>query len=376
MMGAESGRHVAFLLLIALPARGQPSTPVPAAAPSAGSAPTPPTTAAPAPAPAAPVNPAAAPAAPAPATPAAPPADADPAELASIAVQRGNELSRREEYAAAIVEYERAYELLPEYGVLYYIGAASAKLERWAAARRALAAYIELGVGAVPPIPPARVKEVRRYLEFLSKKTATLSLRLNVSDAEVLIDGKRVAPTEINGVVVEPGEHVVRVTKPGFRPVEEVLRTTNGEDLRVALPLTRISTLGPAAPIARGALSVTPWPVQPAPLAEPEPAPLWVPWTLTAVLAAGWLTTAALAVQARHDRDTIEQPGTPEHRIDAARRLHISLAVASDVLLAATLVSGGISAYLTWWPRDPEPSGAGPGPASIGGLGAGFSGQF
>ena len=93
-------------------------------------------------------------------------------------------------------------------------------------------------------------------------------------------------------------------------------------------------------------------------------------------VAAFLLVTAALAVQARHDRDEIEQPGTPEHRIDEARRLHISLAVASDVLLAATLVSGGVSAYLTWWSDEPPASGATPSASSHSGVAVGVSGHF
>lgn len=333
-------RHVALLLLIALEAQAQPS-----------------------PAPTAPAAPA--PTSPAPATA----AGADPAEAALI-VRRGHELAAQQDYAGALVEYQRAYDLVPDYKVLYSIGAANVRLERWAAARQAFATYIELGGSA---LPRARQDEVRNYLEILQDRTATLSLLLNVPDAEVLIDGKRVAPTQISGIVVEPGTHVVRVTKPGFRTLEDEFHATQGESLRMVLPLTRVGTLGPAGPIAPGVLTVSSAP--PPPPAEPEPTPLWVPWTLTGVLAAGWITTAALAIQARHDRDTIEQPGTPEHRIDAARRLHISLAVASDVLLAATLVSGGISAYLTWWPSERAQAGAGP-RSPIGGMGVGFSRQF
>jgi hypothetical protein len=346
-----------MLLLLALRVQAQsPPAQPPPGPPPAGIAPA---ASAPTPAPASPAS-----------TPAAP-ASADPAGAALSALQRGNELDAVGDYAGALVEYERAYEILPDYTGLYNIGVTNGKLHRWAAARRALAAYLELGGDKVPP---DRAREVRTYLEFLRDKTALLSLLLNVPDAVVHIDGQRIAPTEIGGIVVEPGRHVVRVTKPGFRPLEDEFHATNGENLRVLLPLSRVGTLGPAEPIAQGALTVAP---APAPAAiEPEPTPLWEPWTLTGVLAAGWLTTAALAIQARHDRDTIEQPATPEHRIDAARRLHISLAVASDVLLAATLVSGGISAYLTWWPSDPAPPGAGLGPASLGRVGAGFSGQF
>jgi hypothetical protein len=288
------------------------------------------------------------------------------------AFRRGDERFARGDYQGALEEYERAYEWLPVYNVLYNIGAANLRLQRWAAARRALAAYLELGGSE---LSPARVREVRGYLEELGRKTATLSLLLNVPDAEVHIDGVRIAPTEIAGLVVEPGEHVVRVSKPGFRPLEQVFQATTGENVRVVLPLTRLTTLGPAGPISPAALSVAPPPVPPAPV-ESERTPLWLPWTLTGVLAAGWLATAALAVQARHDRDEIEQPGTPEHRIDEARRLHITLAVASDVLLAATLVSGGVSAYLTWWADEPPATGAAISAGSPGGVAVGASGHF
>jgi predicted metal-binding membrane protein len=74
-----------------------------------------------------------------------------------------------------------------------------------------------------------------------------------------------------------------------------------------------------------------------------------VPWAITGVLTAAWATTAALAIQARHDRDTIERPGTSAERIDDARQLHVTLAVVSDVFLVSALASAGVSAYLTWW---------------------------
>lgn len=296
------------------------------------------------------------------------------AARASVAFRRGNERYAAGDFEAALAEFTHAYELLPEYKALYNIGSANVRLERWAAARRAFALYIELGLGE---LPPQRIQEVRGYLDVLRRKTATLTLTLNVPDAEVRLDGERIAPTEISDLVVEPGEHVLRVTKPGFRPFEQVLQATSGEEVRVVLPLARSSA--PAAPRPRRqSLGAAPPSALAPTSALEERTPLWLPWAVTGALAAGWLASAGLAIEARRDRDVIEQPGTPAERVDSARRLHIALAVISDVLLASTLASAGVSAYLTWWPREQPP--AGPRPASprtiSQGLSMGVAGHF
>ena len=324
----------------------------------------------------APAQSAPAPPVPARADPALAPAPPDPpaanpedvAAQASAAFQRGLELQRDQDYAGAIVEFERAYDLSPAYQVLYYIGAMNVRLARWARARRAFEMYLELGAGQ---LSPERVSEVRVHLDALSKKTVTLTLMLNVPGADVHIDGEPVAPTAIAGLVLDPGEHVVRASKPGFKPLEQVLRANDGENLRVVLPLARVGSEAPGSAAPRVSVDE---PLSSAPDRADEGVPLWIPWTLTGVLAAGWLTTAGLAIKARHDRDIIEQPGTPDHRIDDARQLHMTLAIVSDVLLVSTLASAGVSAYLTWWPESPPP-GSGSRPAADG-LRFGVSGHF
>jgi hypothetical protein len=252
----------------------------------------------------------------------------------------------------ALAEFEQAYQLSPEFKVLYYIGAVSLELEQWARARRAFELYLELGAGH---LDEEQVKEAREHLEETNQHTATLTLILNVPGVDVHVDGSKVESTTTSGLVLETGEHLVRVSKPGFRPLEKVVRATHGENVHLVLPLTPLAP-PPAVEAAsatagdgsarevsreRGLAGVA---------AESSPTPLWIPWTITGALATGWLTTAVLAVQARHDRDLIEHPATSAARIDSARRLHLTLAVVSDVLLASTLASAGVSAYLTWWP--------------------------
>jgi hypothetical protein len=276
----------------------------------------------------------------------------------------------------ALGEFERAYALSPVYQVLYNIGGLNVRLDRFAQARRAYELYLKLGG---PALSPERTREVRGHLDELSRKTATLTLTLNVPGADVHLDGTPVESTAVTGLILEPGEHVVRVSKPGFKPLEQVLRATNGENVHLVLPLARVSSDETTQPVQ------SPFDTMPAPRVEAsvsdatdEHVSLWIPWTITGALAAGWITTAGLAIKARHDRNIIERPETSQERIDDARRLHETLAVVSDVLLVSTLASAGVSAYLTWWPRvDPAPPrGAAAARVAFDGFNIGVYGQF
>ncbi len=319
---------------------------------------------------------AAAPANPPPPSSAAAVAQSPLREEAVSAFRRGEELWQQGKLAEALVEFERSYELLPVFQVLYYIAAVSYELQRWARARLALESYLEQGTGQ---LTPAEISEVRARLDELSKRTATLTLTLNVPGAEVHVDGTRLEPTRM-GVVLDSGDHLVRVSKPGFRPLEQLVRAAEGQNLHLVLPLTpegeptREPVVVPAAPPA---LPPYPPPSPPNPaLAPGERLPSWLPWSITGVLAAGWATTAALAVKARHDRNIIERPGVSSERIDDARRLHIALAVISDVLLVSTLTSAGVSAYLTWVSPPAGAHGSGPHGSGVSGFSVGLSARF
>lgn len=305
------------------------------------------------------------------------PTTSGPTLEARAAFRQGVELRAKGNLRGALAEFERAYRLSPAFQVLYFIGAVNAELGQWANARRAFELYLTLGS---TELSATQTAEVRVHLEELSKYTATLSLTLNVPGADVQVNGVQVEPTTLSGLILDEGEHVVRVSKPGFQPIEEVVRVAVGQDIQLVLPLVPVTP--PVSAAARAPSTVPPDPV---PLgrdptvdaAASEPLPLWVPWGLTGALAAGWVTTGALALRARHDRNVIERPGTSDARLDAARRLHLTLAIVSDVLLASTLASAGVSAYLTWWSDAPLPSGRGRAtPQPTGGPVLGLRGHF
>lgn len=274
--------------------------------------------------------------------------DAHAAAAAQAAFQRATELYAQGDVAGALGQYEQAYTLLPRYQVLYNIAAMNLQLGRRAEARRAIELYLKLGG---PQIPAERSAQLQSTLQELERKTATLTLTTNVAPDEVVIDARPVESHELTGLVLEPGAHVLRISKPGFRPEQREVIVKEGQQLHLVLQLWPVAP----APVAALPASPVPYPAQSYPLPAAQPAPAspgarWLPWAVTGTLAAGWVTTSLLALQARQDRDALEQrPDTSSGRIDEGRRVHLGLAVASDVLLAATLGAAGVSAYLTWW---------------------------
>jgi PEGA domain-containing protein len=303
-------------------------------------------------------------------------------EQASDSFDRALGLEEKGDLAAALLEYERAFQLLPNYDVLYNIGSVNLELARLAPARRAFEQYLKLGG---PSISSEQAAAVRHTIEELKQRTATLSLALNVAPSEVSIDSMPLETLDFSGVVLDAGEHVIRVQKPGFVPLEKSVSLARGDRLQLIVQLLPLE-----AAAVRSQPEGAPIPVpllaeqSPFRALPPEPQRLWIPWTITGVLAAGWATTAALAIQAQGDREVIEQRNASDERIRDARRVHVALAVVSDVLLVSTLAAAGVSSYLTWWPSVSLPdaqasSGALPGAAQRGSPGlwsANVSGTF
>jgi hypothetical protein len=282
----------------------------------------------------------------------------------------GSELYELGRHQEALDQFELAYRLRPTFEVLYNVAGANLQLGRWAHARRALELYLKLGAGQVPEV---RVLQVQHILEQLKPKTATLTLNMNVQPAEVRIDATPIELLDLTDVVVEPGEHELHVTKPGFRPEQRTVRLAHGERLQIVLQLMPEVT----TPVVAPAAALVP---APAPIVDRGIDRRWLCWGITSALAVGWGTTAGLAIKARHDRNIIERPGTPAEDIDDAQRLHRRLALASDVLLASTLASAGVAAYFTWW-QDDAPSAPGVGQAPVkhrmrDGWVVGLSGRF
>ena len=273
--------------------------------------------------------------APASAAPAGAPSEAAIRE-ASDHYEAGLALYADGEFKRAAIEFDRAYELVPNYRALYNIGQVRIQLHDYARASKALRAYLQEGG---EKIDAERKKSVNDDLEMLATRTAQLAVESNEAGAEVLVDGELAGTTPLaEPLLLDTGDHRIAVHKDGFDPREETitLASRDSQSMRIDIRPT---------PAERSPVVVM------APQEQPgdRTAWLWGTWSATAALAAGSAITGGLGIGAANDLSHLRSTYNPSARaqLDSAQRRAQTLLGAADVLGGAAIVTGGIALYLT-----------------------------
>ncbi|MGH1342859.1 MAG: PEGA domain-containing protein [Nannocystales bacterium] len=133
-------------------------------------------------------------------------ANAAPAEEADATEQkaadhfrRGVGLYEEEDYAAAAFEFERAYEVRPDYRLLYNIGVNALELKDYASARAALSRYLEEG-GA--DVEAARKAQVEQQLQTLAMRVGSVTVTSSRPGLSIWVDGTNVGETPLSEPLV------------------------------------------------------------------------------------------------------------------------------------------------------------------------------
>jgi tetratricopeptide (TPR) repeat protein len=146
---------------------------------------------------------------------AAPPSEAAVQE-AGQRYDRGLKMYAEGDYSLAVIEFERAYELVPDFRVLYNIGQVRIQLANYARARRALTQYLQEGGERVSE---DRKKAVENDLDMLATRTGTLAIQVNVPGAELFVDDVVVGQSPLSEpLLLDAGEHRLSARKPGYHP--------------------------------------------------------------------------------------------------------------------------------------------------------------
>jgi tetratricopeptide (TPR) repeat protein len=250
---------------------------------------------------------------------------------------RGLKLYSEGEYRLAVIEFERTYQLVPDYRVLYNIGQVRIQLGDYARARLALERYLREG-GA--QLSAARVEAVKGDLDMLEGRTATLKIQSTQVGAEVLVDGESVGVTPLaDPVLMNAGDHSIEVRKVGYR-ARVLRRTLAGKDAgEMSVELDEIPS-SPTAPTDSNRLSSPPAPPR-------ATAPIWIGWATTGALAAGAGVTGILGLRAADKLDSLNAQPAVRSELDSQKNRARMFLVTSDALTAAAVVAGGISLYLT-----------------------------
>lgn len=274
---------------------------------------------------------------------AAPPANAAPTaasasnaagEEASNHFKRGLQLFDEADYTLALVEFERAYQLAPNFRALYNIALVDMQLGRYADAARTLEQYLHDGGNA---IAAARRAEVNKTLGELKFRTATIEISVNVPRAEVMLDGKPIDPARLRGpTVIDAGEHTLRATAPGYSASDRTVTLAGGDRAAVRLELVAFTLAPPRAPVET---------------AQHPRSIFWPGFVATGALAAGAVVSGAVMLSFdAHLSDLKNTAGSSDAaRTTAANNVN-SAGLAADILTGLSVVVGGISIYLTLGP--------------------------
>jgi hypothetical protein len=180
-------------------------------------------------------------------------------------------------YREAVIEFTRAYELSPNFAVLYNLGMAEAALGDAAAAITTFERYLAEGSKAVPA---DRRAKVTGEMKSLATRTGSILPHVTPEGAKLTLDGAAVerAPTG-QGLRVNVGVHKLAATADGHLPAEQSVTVASGDVANVTLSLAAIPAprAEPAPPPPVVELPPAPPPSQalaaPPPAVEQRPAP-------------------------------------------------------------------------------------------------------
>ncbi|HEX4339814.1 MAG TPA: PEGA domain-containing protein [Polyangiaceae bacterium] len=261
--------------------------------------------------------------------------------------QRGVELYKEGSFDAALAEFNKAYELAPNYRVLYNLAQVQTERHDYVDALHDFEKYLQQGG---TEIAADRRDQVTRELTALKGRVAQLTIQADVDGAELVVDGVSAGTLPLaEPVLVSAGVRQLQVKKPGYETSTRTETIAGGDNPHFDFKLQ------PTAAVAASTTVATSPPVFPhAGDTEPTPdtqhastnVPFWITLGSTAVLAGGAITFGVLANSAdqKLDRQLGAFPGNPQGIADARSSLKRD-ALVSDILTGAAVVSGGFCVY-------------------------------
>lgn len=256
------------------------------------------------------------------------PVHADTRTDADKHFRRGVELYKDKDFATALVEFQRAYEIAPDTKTLYNIAELQGQLQDYAGALKSFQRYLSEGG---KKLPLQRKRDVEKEIDKLKQRVATLTVTTSEPGATVAIDDVATGTSPLpEPIVVSAGKRKVTATITGRPPVTEVLTLAGGDTRTLSLTIPPLET---KVVVTR----------EPPSLAGPV-----IAWAGTGVLTAGAVVTGIFALGASSDlkEKLAAYPGDAK-AISSAHSKALAFGITNDVLSGLALAAGGVSIWLT-----------------------------
>jgi hypothetical protein len=276
---------------------------------------------------------------------------------AAVRYERGLQLYKDGEPALALIEFQRAYELVPDYRVLFNIGQVCIQLGRYAEARRALEDYAKEGADE---LPEDRSKSVQSDLEMLKGRTAYLKVLTNEPDAEIVVDGLVVGISPLSApLLLDAGVHSVEVRKLGYHGKSTRISLAGNDDRTATLDIVKLPEEKREPKVVVEKTTIEQRIVE----KDSDRTVMWVGWAATGTLALGAGVAGYFGITKANDLESMRTDyGVTPQQLDDAQTNARTLFLIADIAGAAAVVMGGVSLYLTLSAAEsaPEPGGATP----------------
>lgn len=285
----------------------------------------------------------------------------EPVQSASQLFEQGLELIEQEKYQEAAIAFRTAYDLAPNYKVLYNVGEAERLVGHHAKALEAYTRYLDEGGEEIDAERAAYVREVIAELRW---KVGSIQVECPVDGAVVLIDGRPRGHTQLpSAIAVDVGTHEVAVVADGEELHRETVEVVGEQEALVVVVIEQ-PPVEPAPPVPVAAPSASAEPTAGSSTSsDGEPERVWT-WVAFGAAAATGVTAAitgnlALSRSREINAQCIENtcPYELHDEADQAR----ALALTADILLGVTaaLAITGTVLYFNEGASDEEPSRSG-----------------
>jgi tetratricopeptide (TPR) repeat protein len=273
---------------------------------------------------------------------AAPTESANATERARAAFHQGVQLYNEGSFEAALAEFRKAYQLSPNYRLLYNIAQTYFELHDYVNSSKALKQYAQSGGN---DISAARRAEVNELNQKLDERIAYLDIACNVEGADIRVDDISVGVSPLAPAVpVNAGPRRIAAVKEGYAVGAHMVTVVGGERSKVVM---NIAALAPSEGdfAAKG---------MPSAFLEGEPAqkaPVRKGLVATAVVTGGLAIATGvfglLALRAKSDFEKeLDQIPNTKDSVDSARTKMKTYAYVTDGLGAGALIAGGVTLYL------------------------------
>lgn len=248
----------------------------------------------------------------------------------------GVQLYKENDFAAALVEFQRAYDVDPKYQVLFNIAETHYRLQDYAGALKAFQRYLDDGG---KQIATKRRRDVEAEIVTLSQRVATVTITTSEPGAVVTIDDLNVGTTPLEPLVVSAGRRRITAVVTGRTPATKTVDIAGGDKQVIALDI-------PAAPVVREIKEPAPPP--PPPAEGPSVVPMVVGWSVTGALTLGAVITGTLALGASSDlKDELARFPGDRGALDSAKGSAFGLGLATDILIGTSVAAAAVSTYFT-----------------------------